>query len=365
MDAVSYAKATEVEDKLLLKVKTDVPANFDFAGVLVDDGSFTKMGGTFNGPNQLVKLTSDGTLPEGFISGLTAPTISIPTALYGDIPTVFTITNALPELTYIVTSDNGSGEMLGASSFFWTFTHSSTARPQELYVKGTRSGHMDTPTLVKVVEVLPLAAVEDQTLLYEGETIANFTRHTNTEEVDDAVVALEIDKTNIVASASTDSFSSSVEILEGDIINVDGSDMVVVTVTLDNSAYTIDTTSITNGSTPTTAYLNMQRAISNKITQEDGETDFKGLGDIEARFEFINISSGSETDLLKTNIDIKDGDNLVIVKEDDSVNEVVASGVSSSGDPLVYSMDTTSTTQGGIPSKVFLIDTELKFKVGE
>ena len=48
----------------------------------------------------------------------------------------------------------------------------------------------------------------------------------------------------------------------------------------------------------------------------------------EADFEFANISDASTADTLRTSTPIADGDNLVIVKDDNSINEMVASGVS-------------------------------------
>ncbi len=67
--------------------------------------------------------------------------------------------------------------------------------------------------------------------------------------------------------------------------------------------------------------------------QTDGSTTLKGIASIngqetfESKYEFINISKAVDIDTLVTDNIIADGDNLVIVKNDNSVNEMIASGV--------------------------------------
>ncbi len=72
-------------------------------------------------------------------------------------------------------------------------------------------------------------------------------------------------------------------------------------------------------------------AESYPVDQDEGDKDFAEIRDIEAKFEFSNISHvSSETDLLRTITPIADGDKLVIVKTDDFGHNLVASGVESS-----------------------------------
>jgi len=98
--------------------------------------------------------------------------------------------------------------------------------------------------------------------------------------------------------------------------------------------YTQNRSTVPTVGTATTAYINMHRAITDEVVQEEGETDFNGLTSsisggepFEAEFEFVNIANGSEVDLLKTSNEIKDGDNLIIIKDDNSINEVIVDGV--------------------------------------
>jgi len=79
---------------------------------------------------------------------------------------------------------------------------------------------------------------------------------------------------------------------------------------------------------------------------------------IAGKFEFKNISANSTANNLKTTELIKNGDNLVIVKDDNSVHEVVASGVTGTGP---YTMDTTSITNGEVPSRVYRVDEAVEF----
>jgi len=129
------------------------------------------------------------------------------------------------------------------------------------------------------------------------------------------------------------------------------------------SAYSVPTTSVTAGATPFTAYINEHRAISNKIVQDAVDTDWNKIGTgttpFQGKFEYTNISTATVANTLTTNTKIANGDNLVIVKLDNSVNQVVASGVTVSAG--VYSMDTTATTLGEIPSIVYAVDDKLSF----
>ena len=68
-------------------------------------------------------------------------------------------------------------------------------------------------------------------------------------------------------------------------------------------------------------------AISQPIVQDAGDTDFTSVQNIVGKYELANISIADTADELKTNELIKDGDNLVIVKDDNSIHEIVASDV--------------------------------------
>jgi len=100
--------------------------------------------------------------------------------------------------------------------------------------------------------------------------------------------------------------------------------------------------------------------------ETDGSTTLKGIvTDIDhqpfqAKYEFANISNAVDVDILVTDSPIQDGDNLVIVKDDDSIHELVASGVTGTGP---YTMDTSAITQGEVPSKAFTVDAKASFAI--
>lgn len=79
----------------------------------------------------------------------------------------------------------------------------------------------------------------------------------------------------------------------------------------------------------------------------------------ESELEFAIISDvTSSADTLVTDTVISNGDALIIVKDDDSIHEIVASGVTGSGP---YTMDTTVITAGETPSKVYAVDAITSF----
>ena len=101
--------------------------------------------------------------------------------------------------------------------------------------------------------------------------------------------------------------------------------------------------------------------------QSDSPTVLKGIitdpahQNFEADFEFANISDDTSTaNTLKTYTPIVNGDNLIIVLDNDSINEVTASGVTGT-DP--YTMDTTAITNGEIPSRVYTVDAQPSFAI--
>lgn len=61
----------------------------------------------------------------------------------------------------------------------------------------------------------------------------------------------------------------------------------------------------------------------------------------------------SDTDLLKTSFPISDGDNLVIVKADNSIHSIVASGVTGSGP---FELNTAEVTGGEVPTRVYRLN---------
>ncbi len=68
-------------------------------------------------------------------------------------------------------------------------------------------------------------------------------------------------------------------------------------------------------------------AVSEPVFQDEGEADFTSLVNIEAKFEFKNISEATEADKLLTQVKIYTGDSLVIVKDDDTVVEITVGEV--------------------------------------
>ena len=118
-----------------------------------------------------------------------------------------------------------------------------------------------------------------------------------------------------------------------------------------------DTTSGYIEATATDGY-----AISQPIVQDTGDTDFTSVQNIVGKFELANISVADTADELKTNELITTGDNLVIVKDNNSIHEVIASGISGSGP---YTMDTTSITAGEIPTRVFRDNESVFFNSNE
>ena len=76
--------------------------------------------------------------------------------------------------------------------------------------------------------------------------------------------------------------------------------------------------------------------------------------------DFFAVSEGSIANTLVTDTPISNGDNLVIVKDNNSVNKLIAIGVTGSNP---WTMDTTAVTQGEIPSKTFAVDTKVSIDI--
>lgn len=69
--------------------------------------------------------------------------------------------------------------------------------------------------------------------------------------------------------------------------------------------------------------------------------------------EFAPFSSSVNYNTLKTSTTLANGDKLAIVLQDNSIHEVIASGVTGTGP---YTMDTTSITAGEIPTQVYRLN---------
>jgi len=97
-------------------------------------------------------------------------------------------------------------------------------------------------------------------------------------------------------------------------------------------------------------------AVSNTITQETGLPVFSVAHSIVVDYMLRNISRNSTADTLVTDDQLADGDKLIIKLSDGSIVEFVASGVTGSGP---YQMDTSSITNGEVPTKVYRFNEKL------
>ncbi len=97
-----------------------------------------------------------------------------------------------------------------------------------------------------------------------------------------------------------------------------------------------------------------------ETVQGGGEEDFAALTYIQAIWNLASISDFLQCsdDTLVTDELIEDGDKLYIIRNDDSIAEFVASGVSGSGP---YTMDTTAVTAGEVPIYVYKDDIKLSY----
>ncbi len=97
-----------------------------------------------------------------------------------------------------------------------------------------------------------------------------------------------------------------------------------------------------------------------ETVQGGGEEDFAALTYIQAIWNLASISDFLQCsdDTLVTDELIEDGDKLYIIRNDDSIAEFVASGVSGSGP---YTMDTTAVTAGEVPIYVYKDNVELLY----
>ena len=82
--------------------------------------------------------------------------------------------------------------------------------------------------------------------------------------------------------------------------------------------YSYDVSSITVGTKP----IGFKQYMDTPAVKR-----FSSVSNTVGKFEFANISISVDPDMLITSENIKDGDKLVIVKDDDSTNEVVASDI--------------------------------------
>lgn len=94
-----------------------------------------------------------------------------------------------------------------------------------------------------------------------------------------------------------------------------------------------------NGIESTNGYLECittnGSAVSNVITQDGAENDFSSIKNPVVNFVFANISTATASDIFTSEEAINDGDKLAIVLNDNSVNEVIATGVVAGGETLI------------------------------
>ena len=520
--------------------------------------------GKVNGDSLVYELSTDTWKPSN-VSGLETPTITSPAITYGGSTADFTITNYSADITYIVTANNGAGSVVG-DTISWTFTDETGNRNQELYVKATKLGFTDSGTSTTIVSVLELPIIADQQLVYDAASMTEFTTLTNTQlsDTNTKVEALAVDTTNIIATAGVDTFDTATQVVDGNVINVDGTDMAAsgvtggsivsnvdpfgdgsliakyeldgntndttgtyngtatditygtgkygnsaifnaisdrITTTIDRvnsdtsysmwvnptnntigfglisttdtttasnyfnqsfidtsgklrfgigwiagsistttipnnswtyitlvkegsnystyingvfeaiytnsttvltnplsigdyngsagigsidqveiydraltqqeidtlytqSSYTVPTTTVTAGATPTTAYINEKTALSEIVTQGVAETDWKSCSAITQKLEFPNISDAtSSANTLVTYTPIADGDDMVILLDDEvTYVEFVASGVTGSNP---WTLDTTAQTAGESPSRCYSVGSGVNFDISQ
>ncbi len=76
-----------------------------------------------------------------------------------------------------------------------------------------------------------IAWIEGPPLVYDVNSMDEFTAHTNTEVVGGVLIAGDIDTTNIIDVAIADSFDTGIKVVDGDILSVDGSELIASGVT--------------------------------------------------------------------------------------------------------------------------------------
>jgi len=136
---------------------------------------------------------------------------------------------------------------------------------------------------------------------------------------------------------------ATVGVMSGTITPISGITTIwcVIDTTANGQACTIDnfvfgetgiTYAVPTTGTPTTAYINEHRALSNEATGTNLTgvvSSTEGGRPFRSEQEFANISTATQVDVLITPTPIADGDNLVIVKADESIVEYDSiSGVS-------------------------------------
>ena len=96
--------------------------------------------------------------------------------------------------------------------------------------------------------------------------------------------------------------------------------------------------------------------------QVSGGSDFIGTQNIVGKFEFNNISESTSADILVTSEPIQDGDNLVVMMNDGTINEIVANGVTGSGP---YQLDLSFMMNGEVPDAAYRVDEGILFNSTE
>jgi len=124
-----------------------------------------------------------------------------------------------------------------------------------------------------------------------------------------------ISTVNIIEVSAVDSFKTTTEIWNDEIINVDGTDIIVTNVIFEDGMYEIDTSIVTSGAYPTTAYINEYRSLSEDFTSENIIT---GVDNINGTWTYPNISESINVGELRTNEKISNGDNILVALQDGS-----------------------------------------------
>jgi len=331
-----------------------------------------------NYKNQTVYTkTPEGTvialLGGGALTINVTPILSGPASGYEEVPVELTIDNYSDDVTYVLYPPAGATDVSRiADKVYFTPAEVASDTPVQFAITGEHIGVTNVSLQgFHDFTVLNVSLIDDEELVYDDLTMTEFLNLNSTQlaDTDTTLESITIDTTNITgASSSADILASTTRLIEGEKMVIDGVDLVagVVTFVPDGGGvgidtYEIDTTAVTAGGTPATAYINEHRALSNLSSNTGGDTS-AGLHNIQSTLEFSNISDAtSSADTLKTLEPIADGDNLVIVLDDNSINEIVASGVTFS--TPYYSMDTTATTAGEIPSRTYAVDANPSFEI--
>lgn len=328
--------------------------------------------------NDIIGITafSDPALPS-----LSTPTITPLLAEYNmgsDI--TITVTNwegigstyAISYLTNL--TDNGDGTFTG------TLPIVQADESADIRIQASKPEFTDSPLLITTITNKFVLYTETFELLVDNTTISDTTFPTRQgiDTTGNVLNGTGLTALNMIGSSVADTFTTTEMLYTGDKITIDGTAVTLtdsdIVRTLTDS--TIDTTSITAGAIPSTAYytehlINRGTAISSDIVDETNGTIFRKIDDgnvivHESVYNLKNINDGATVnDVVTTTTPIKNGDNLAIVKDDlttiveyDNITGVSDDGLG------VYSL-TLSPVISEIPSRVFLKDNKIEYKMDD